>query len=62
MSWRRETERGLAVLVKSGVAIRASSEAELAAFAEASARSRQAHAQGPVAELAATIVAAIGVR
>ena len=38
-SWRKETERGLAALEKSGVALRAASEAQLAAFLDGLATS-----------------------
>ncbi|MBX3156864.1 MAG: TRAP transporter substrate-binding protein DctP [Deltaproteobacteria bacterium] len=42
--WRRETERGLGTLARAGVATHVSPPAELAAFVEASARSRATHA------------------
>ncbi len=41
-SWRAETERGIAALVKAGVSIRASAPTETAAFREAAAASRRA--------------------
>ncbi len=43
-SWRRETERGIAALQKSGTKILPVSEGELASFAESSAKSRTEHA------------------
>jgi TRAP-type C4-dicarboxylate transport system substrate-binding protein len=43
--WRKETERGVAALAKSGVKLHVPSAAELATFAEASAKSRTAHAK-----------------
>jgi TRAP-type C4-dicarboxylate transport system substrate-binding protein len=58
-SWRRETERGIAALEKSGVKIHAVSAAELAAFVDASAKSRVTHAAAAgVAELTAKVVTA----
>jgi len=60
-SWRRETERGIAALEKTGVRIQAPSDPELATFFEASSRSRTAHAsKSGFAELTAKVVAAIG--
>ncbi|MBL0217168.1 MAG: TRAP transporter substrate-binding protein DctP [Myxococcales bacterium] len=59
-SWRKETERGLTSLRKSGVALHTASEAELAAFAEAATRQRMAQAKQPaLGELRAKIVAAV---
>lgn len=43
-SWRRETERGIAALVKTGTRILPVSDAELATFTEVSARSRAEYA------------------
>jgi TRAP-type C4-dicarboxylate transport system substrate-binding protein len=43
-SWRRETERGVAALEKSGTRILPVSDAELATFLETSAKSRTEHA------------------
>jgi TRAP-type C4-dicarboxylate transport system substrate-binding protein len=43
-SWRRETERGIATLARSGIETHASTASETAAFVEASARSRAPHA------------------
>ena len=43
-SWRRETELGIAALEKAGIRILPVSDAELATFTEASARSRTEHA------------------
>jgi TRAP-type transport system periplasmic protein len=61
-SWRAETERGLSALAKSGVRTYTSPATEIAGFAEASRKSREAHATGEVAKLAALIVTAIGSR
>lgn len=62
-SWRRETERGIAALQKTGVQIYASPAAERAAFLEAAAKSRSAHAaQHGLAEITEKIVGAIGSR
>jgi TRAP-type C4-dicarboxylate transport system substrate-binding protein len=62
-SWRRETERGIAALQKAGVRIYASPAAERAAFLEAAAKSRTAHAaQHGLAELTEKIVGALGSR
>jgi len=62
-SWRRETERGIAALQKAGVQIYASPAAERAAFLEAAAKSRTAHAaQHGLAELTEKIVGALGSR
>jgi TRAP-type C4-dicarboxylate transport system substrate-binding protein len=59
-SWRRETEGGIAALQKAGIQIYASPAAERAAFLEAAAKSRTAHAaQNGLAELTAKIVDAI---
>lgn len=59
-SWRRETEAGIAALGKAGIQIYAFPEAERAAFLEAAAKSRTAHAaQNGLAELTAKIVEAI---
>lgn len=59
-SWRKETERGIAALHKSGVTISAASDADLAAFAEVAAKSRQAQAsESGFAVLGAKVVAAI---
>jgi TRAP-type C4-dicarboxylate transport system substrate-binding protein len=43
-SWRKETERGIAALQKTGTRILAVSDAELATFTEASIKSRTEHA------------------
>jgi len=62
-SWRKETERGLAVLAKSGVTTRAASEAEVTAFVETSAKLRAARMQeSGLAELGAAITSAIAAR
>ncbi len=61
-SWRKETERGIAALVKAGVAITTQSEAELAAFATAAAKRRTTQTKDVGAELRAKIVAATTVR
>lgn len=58
-SWRRETEAGIAALTKAGVRMRVSSDAEVAAFFDAAARARGAHAQGATKELVAKIVASL---
>ncbi len=58
-SWRKETERGLASLQRSGVALHTASAAELVAFAEAATGQRGAQAKQPaLGELRAKIVAA----
>jgi len=56
-SWRAETERGIAALAKAGVRTYVSPAAELAGFAAASRKSREAHATGEIAKLAALIIA-----
>ena len=58
-SWRKETERGIAALHKSGVAIREASDADLAAFAEVTTNSRKAQA---LDKLGARVVTAIEAR
>jgi TRAP-type C4-dicarboxylate transport system substrate-binding protein len=59
-SWRKETENGIAALTKSGVATRASSEAEVTAFVDASVKSRENHVKpAGVAELVAMIANAL---
>ncbi len=58
-SWRRETEAGIAVLVKAGVVVRPSSNAETAAFAEAAAASRKTHARDGVATLVTAIASSL---
>lgn len=58
-SWRKETERGIASLQKSGVRVQASTDAELTGFFDAAAKDRDAHAaKSGVAELMAKVVAA----
>ena len=58
-SWRKETVRGVAALEKSGVELRATSAAERAAFAEASAVLREARAKElGLSELLTAIAAA----
>jgi len=62
-SWRKETERGIDALRKSGVVITASSETERAAFADAASKSREAQPHEPgLAELGAEVRAAIEAR
>ncbi len=62
-SWRKETERGIAALRKSGVVITASSETERAAFADVASKSREAQPHEPgLAELGAKVRAAIEAR
>ncbi len=56
-SWRKETERGLAALEKSGVALRAASDAQLAAFLDELAKSATTKP-----ELRAKISAAVAAR
>lgn len=58
-SWRKETERGIAALHKSGVAIREASDADLAAFAEVTTNSRKAQARN---KLGARVVTAVEAR
>lgn len=58
-SWRKESERGVAALHKSGVAITAAQDPELAAFAEAAARSRKTLT---TTDLGATVVDAVEAR
>jgi TRAP-type C4-dicarboxylate transport system substrate-binding protein len=58
-SWRKETERGVAALRKSGVMLRAASEVEVANFAESASKTREAQAREPgFAKLGAKVVAA----
>jgi TRAP-type C4-dicarboxylate transport system substrate-binding protein len=57
VSWRKETERGLAALEKSGVALRAASDAQLTAFLDELAKS-----SATKSELRAKIVTAITTR
>jgi TRAP-type C4-dicarboxylate transport system substrate-binding protein len=60
-SWRRETERGIATLEKTGVRTQKTSDAELATFFEAAAKPRTARARtSGRATLMAKVVAAIG--
>jgi TRAP-type C4-dicarboxylate transport system substrate-binding protein len=59
-SWRKESERGIAALKKSGVAIAPASDAEVKAFVAGAASSRATHAkQAGLAELVAAIAKAI---
>ncbi|HWO24225.1 MAG TPA: TRAP transporter substrate-binding protein DctP [Kofleriaceae bacterium] len=58
-SWRRETERGIAALTKSGTRLLPVSDAELATFTEVSARSRAEYAaRSGLSELLGKITAA----
>jgi len=62
-SWRRESERGIAALQKSGLTLRTASAAELAGFAEVAARSREARAAAEgAAALGAKVAAALEAR
>jgi len=62
-SWRRETERGVAALVKTGARIVPVSDAELASFTEASVRGRAEHAaRAGLTELLGQIAGSIDAR
>jgi TRAP-type C4-dicarboxylate transport system substrate-binding protein len=57
-SWRKETDRGIAALLKAGVKLRESPDGELAAFSDAATRSRDAQAKpAGVGELLALLLA-----